>query len=65
MTAPRHTDPIESWSTWLEQVAPYGGPTEAEQPIEIRELARIADREIATLAARGIVATLRNAGRRV
>ena len=40
-------------------MAPYRGPVASDVPIEIRELARIRDREIAALGAQGVVAQLR------
>ncbi len=65
MSAPLYGSKPEDWQAWLESVAPYGGPTEATAPIEIRALASIRDREIALLAAKGIVSELRKRGQRV
>jgi hypothetical protein len=56
---------MDKWTEWVELVAPYGGPTEQSVPPEIKALAAIRDREIATLAARGIVAELRKRMQRV
>ena len=63
LTYPSENAPTETWLKWVNEVAPVGGPCDPQLHPDLRYLTRISDREIAALAARGTVQTLR--GRRL
>lgn len=63
MTYPSHSDSLDVWLKWVNEVAPVGGPVDPQLHPGLRYLIRISDREIAALAAQGSVQALR--GRRL